>query len=53
MIRAILLAALLTGCGFQSDLNAERQQYCDMVALWEQTNGQNGWPNYKQENCDD
>lgn len=52
MIRIILLAALLTGCGFQSDLDAERKQYCEMVALWESSEGKAGWPNYNGENCD-
>lgn len=52
MIRIILLAALLTGCGFQSDLDAAKRTHCFGVGLWEESNGLRGWPNHNGENCD-
>lgn len=45
----LLIAMGIVG---QSDFEeAERQQaeYCEMVKLWKQTNGQKGWPAYNGE----
>lgn len=45
------VAGLLTmGCvGGMDESSARENQalYCEMVALFEQTNGQQGWPDYK------
>jgi len=48
---AIALIAL-AGIVGQSDFEEEQRQqeeYCDMVKLWKQTNGQAGWPAYNGE----
>jgi hypothetical protein len=45
----IIIAMSIVG---QSDIEeAERQQaeYCEMVKLWKQTNGQAGWPAFNGE----
>lgn len=47
---AVLLVAL--GIVGQSDFEEEQRQqdeYCTMVKLWKQTNGQAGWPAYNGE----
>jgi len=48
-IAAMLLLYGLVGSADRADAEAERQQYCEMVELWEQTNGDAGWPPYKGE----
>jgi hypothetical protein len=48
-IIGIIIAMSIVG---QSDFEeAERQQveYCEMVKLWKQTNGQAGWPAFNGE----
>ncbi len=50
---AVLLALLglfgLAGAMDYEDQQAEREHYCEMVKLWKQTNGQQGWPAYNGE----
>jgi hypothetical protein len=50
----LLLAAMLTAMswvGFQEAEMArdDRDMYCEMVQLWKDSNGQNGWPAYRDE----
>lgn len=52
----VILAAigLIIAMGIvgQSDMEEEQRQakqYCEMVKLWKQTNGQAGWPAYSGE----
>ena len=53
--QVILLAIfvlVLMGIVGQSDFEEEQQQvkqYCEMVNLWKQTNGEAGWPAYNGE----
>ncbi len=52
VILAVIGLIVAMGIVGQSDFEeAERQQaeYCDMVKLWKQTNGQAGWPAYNGE----
>lgn len=52
VILAVIGFIVAIGVIGQSDFaEAERQkkQYCDMVKLWAQTNGQSGWPAYNGE----
>jgi hypothetical protein len=51
----ITLALVAWGILGKSDnLEAQKQRdtYCDMIALWDETNGDAGWPPYKGE-CED
>jgi hypothetical protein len=34
------------------DKKAERQHYCEMLDIWNETGGEYGWPPYKGD-CDD
>ena len=49
----VVLALLLVVLGNmeQTDQNDTEVRYCEMVKLYEQTRGQEGWPNYKNEEC--
>jgi hypothetical protein len=47
VVLALLLASALDTIGDQ-----HQQQYCEMVDLWDRTNGELGWPAYKGE-CDE
>ena len=52
VILAFIGIIIAMGIVGQSDFEeAERQQdeYCAMVKLWKQTNGQSGWPAYNGE----
>ena len=45
----LIIAMSIVG---QSDFEEEQrqaEQYCEMVKLWKQTNGQAGWPAYNGE----
>ena len=50
-----ILAALLAGLYITSgDAEREAKQYCEMVEIWDQTNGDSGWPPYKgREGCEE
>lgn len=47
----IAFAVLFGVVGTMDADEAERQhdQYCDMVLLWKQTNGEQGWPAFNGE----
>lgn len=48
-ICAILAGFILFGLVGSMDFQEEErqaEQYCGMVKLWKQTNGQQGWPDY-------
>ena len=52
VILGLIGLVIAMGIVGQADLEeAERQQaeYCEMVNLWKQTNGQAGWPAYNGE----
>ena len=57
-IRYFLIAALLIALyGWVGAMDAEEEQrqqdrYCEMVELYEETNGDAGWPAYKGK-CDE
>lgn len=51
-ICAILAGFILFGLVGAMDFQEEERQhaeYCEMVNLWKQTNGQQGWPAYNGE----
>jgi hypothetical protein len=52
VILAIIGIIIALGIVGQSDFEEEQRQhaeYCEMVKLWKQTNGQQGWPAYNGE----
>jgi len=54
IVYVLICAALLGAYGLIGSMDradAEQQQdhYCEMVQLWEETNGDAGWPPYKGE----
>jgi hypothetical protein len=52
VILAIIGIIIAMGIVGQSDFEEEQRQhaeYCEMVKLWKQTNGQQGWPAYNGE----
>lgn len=44
----ICLVALAQANGTQSDHEMQQSYYCDMVKLYKESNGENGWPDYKR-----
>jgi len=52
VVLAIIGIVIAMGIVGQSDFEEEQrqaEQYCEMVKLWKQTNGQQGWPAYNGE----
>lgn len=52
VILAIIGIVIAMGIAGHMDLQEEERQhaeYCEMVKLWKQTNGQAGWPAYNGE----
>jgi hypothetical protein len=52
VILAIIGIIIALGIVGQFDFEEEQRQhaeYCEMVKLWKQTNGQQGWPAYNGE----
>lgn len=49
IILAVFVLVLMGIAGNLDFQEEERQhaEYCEMVKLWTQTNGQHGWPAYK------
>lgn len=48
LLIATLLGSILLASASDSDLEQDTEQnYCEMVALYEQSNGDLGWPDYK------
>ena len=37
--------------GSYSDEIAAQNHYCEMVSIYESSDGENGWPNFKQLHC--
>jgi len=61
MIERILMGLLVAAClaGLyvtvpdQSEAERQAEQYCEMVEIWDRTNGDAGWPPYKgRERCE-
>lgn len=48
LLIATLLGSILLASASDSDIEQDTEQnYCEMVALYEQSNGDLGWPDYK------
>ena len=47
---AFLVFAWVSNSSFEDEL-AEQKHYCEMVSIYESSDGQNGWPNFKKLNC--
>jgi hypothetical protein len=48
----VIFVLVLMGIAGNMDVQEEERQraeYCEMVKLWKQTNGQAGWPAYNSE----
>jgi hypothetical protein len=45
----LVIALGLVGQSDFEDEQAQAEQYCEMVKLWKQTKGQQGWPAYNGE----
>ena len=50
----LVVIGLIAAMGFAGTFDYEEEQrqaeqYCEMVKIWEQTNGQTGWPPYDKE----
>ena len=43
----IALTVILTGCDEADEAEAQSRRYCKMVGLWEQSEGQHGWPPFR------
>ena len=48
---AALFLAMMSIVGNMNaeDKKAERDRYCEMLEIWEETDGEYGWPPYKGE----
>lgn len=44
---ATSVAFILLGCVGPDEVELEQRQYCEMVELFISSNGENGWPDYK------
>ena len=54
-LAAILLvftALLIVGATDEDAANIEEARYCEMTALFAETDGELGWPAYKNINCE-
>ncbi len=48
LLIATLLGSILLASASDSDIEQDTEKnYCEMVALYEQSNGDLGWPDYK------
>lgn len=45
----VFLAYGIIGSADRAEAERQQDQYCEMIELWEQTNGDAGWPPYKGE----
>lgn len=52
-VMLVVLALLLVVLGNMEskDQTDTEARYCEMVKLYKTTRGQEGWPNYKNEEC--
>lgn len=48
-VAGIIIAAGIAGQFDYEEEQRQTEQYCEMVKLWKQTNGQRGWPAYDGE----
>jgi len=52
-ILAVCLVALYITAPEQSEAERQVEEYCEMVEIWDKTNGDAGWPPYKgREGCE-
>jgi len=52
-ILAVCLVALYVTAPEQSEAERQAEEYCEMVEIWDNTNGDAGWPPYKgREGCE-
>ena len=49
-VLAFMAFAWVNNSSFEDEL-AEQQHYCEMVSIYESSEGQHGWPNFKKLNC--
>tara|TARA_R110000824_G_C14940524_1_gene649743 strand:- start:35 stop:226 length:192 start_codon:yes stop_codon:yes gene_type:complete len=49
---AFMAFAWVSNASYQDEL-AEQQHYCEMVSIYESSEGQHGWPNFKNINCEE
>lgn len=49
VILILILAFGITGHFDAEEEQRQQAEYCEMVKLWKQTNGQSGWPAYNGE----
>ena len=47
---AFLVFAWVSNASYQDEI-LEENHYCSMVSIYESSDGQNGWPNFKKLNC--
>jgi len=53
MAGALALMFGVVGWMDAEDVKAERENYCEMVGIWDETNGEYGWPPYDgREGCE-
>jgi len=45
---ALVLLVLLVASSDNAEMQVQEQQYCEMVELFIQTNGREGWPDYNE-----
>jgi len=43
----LLIALGIAGEGDQEAYEEQAKNYCEMVALYQRTDGENGWPDYR------
>lgn len=49
-ILLISIVVVLSGCAdhdLEKELMLQQQTYCDMVRIYKESGGENGWPDYK------
>jgi hypothetical protein len=47
---AFMAFAWISNASYEDEIIAENH-YCEMVAIYESSGGENGWPNFKQLDC--
>jgi len=47
MVMTVILG--MVGKGDEAEAEAQSKEYCQMVELWRESGGENGWPPYKGE----
>lgn len=49
LLAVLVVAMCLVGADDYEEAKRQEQHYCDMVQLWKQTNGEQGWPAFNGE----